>query len=73
MEEKKIRFILLFEKLRDLCMFVGKQIVGKRFDLNQLLLLLLFNHSVMSSSLQCHGLQFARLPCPSPTPETHVY
>ena len=27
-----------------------------------------FSHSVMSNSLQHHGLQHARLPCPSPTP-----
>ena len=27
-----------------------------------------FSHSVMSDSLQPHGLQHARLPCPSPTP-----
>ena len=26
------------------------------------------SHSVMSDSLQPHGLQHARLPCPSPTP-----
>ena len=63
MEEKKYVSFCFFEKLRGLCMFVGK-----RFDLNQLLLLLLFNHSVMSSSLQPHGLQLTRLPCPSPTP-----
>ena len=31
-------------------------------------LLLLFSHSVMSNSLQTHGLQHARLPCPSPSP-----
>ena len=31
-------------------------------------LLLLFSHSVVSDSLQSHGLQHARLPCPSPTP-----
>ena len=30
--------------------------------------LLLFSHSVMSDSLWPHGLQHARLPCPSPTP-----
>ena len=30
------------------------------------LLLLLFCHSVVSNSLQPHGLQHARLPCPSP-------
>ena len=29
---------------------------------------LLFNHSVMSNSLWPHGLQHARLPCPSPSP-----
>ena len=27
-----------------------------------------FSHSVMSDSLQPHGLQYARPPCPSPTP-----
>ena len=34
----------------------------------RLLLLLLFCCSVMSNSLQSHGLQYARLPCPSPSP-----
>ena len=28
-----------------------------------------FSHSVVSDSLPPHGLQHARLPCPSPTPE----
>ena len=35
-----------------------------------------FSHSVLSDSLRPHGLQHARLPCPSPTPElaqTHVH
>ena len=27
-----------------------------------------FSHSVVSESLRLHGLQHARLPCPSPTP-----
>ena len=27
-----------------------------------------FSHSVVSDSLQPHGLQYTRLPCPSPTP-----
>ena len=27
-----------------------------------------FSHSVMSNSLQCHGMHQTRLPCPSPTP-----
>ena len=31
-------------------------------------MVLLFSHSVMSDSLQPHGLQNSRLPCPSPTP-----
>ena len=30
--------------------------------------LLLFGHSVVSNSLRPHGLQYARLPYPSPTP-----
>ena len=30
-------------------------------------MVLLFSHSVMSDFLQPHGLQHARLPCPSPT------
>ena len=32
------------------------------------MILLLFSHSVVSDSLQLHGLQHARLPCPLPTP-----
>ena len=28
----------------------------------------MFNHSVMSDFLRSHGLQHARLPCPSPSP-----
>ena len=31
----------------------------------------LFSHSVVSNSLQPHGLQHARPPCPSPTPRVH--
>ena len=30
-----------------------------------------FSHSVMCDSLQPHGLQHARLPCPSPTPRAY--
>ena len=30
-----------------------------------------FSHSVVSNSLWPHGLQHARLPCPSPTPWVH--
>ena len=35
-----------------------------------------FSHSVVSDSLQPHGLQHARVLCPSPSPEftqTHVH
>ena len=31
-----------------------------------------FSHSVVSDSLQSHGLQNARLPCPSPTPGAYL-
>ena len=31
-----------------------------------------FSRSVMSDSLQPHGLQYARLPCPSPTPRAYA-
>ena len=30
-----------------------------------------FSHSVVSNSLRSHGLQHARLPCPSPTPRLY--
>ena len=30
-----------------------------------------FSHSVVSNSLQPHGLQHSRLPCPSPTPRAY--
>ena len=30
-----------------------------------------FSHSVVSDSLRPHGLQHARLPCPSPTPRAY--
>ena len=30
-----------------------------------------FSHSVASNSLRPHGLQHARLPCPSPTPRAY--
>ena len=30
-----------------------------------------FSHSVVSDTLQPHGLQHARLPCPSPTPRAY--
>ena len=38
------------------------------FALSVLAPLLLFSRSVVSNSLRPHGLQHARLPCPSPSP-----
>ena len=38
------------------------------FDLQNVCSILLFSHSVVSNSLQSHGLQHTRLPCPSPSP-----
>ena len=40
-------------------------VLNRRFSLVQ------FSHSVVSESLQPHGLQHARLPCPSPTPRAY--
>ena len=39
--------------------------------LRELLLVVLFSCSVVSNSLWPHGLQHARLPCPSPTPRVY--
>ena len=33
--------------------------------------LITYSHSVMSDSLQLHGLQHSRLPCPSQSPRVH--
>ena len=38
------------------------------FFIKNTISLVRFSHSVVSNSLQPHGLQHARLPCPSPTP-----
>ena len=37
-------------------------------DCFQDLALLRFSHSVVSNALQPHGLQYVRLPCPTPSP-----
>ena len=42
-----------------------KQQTGSKFSSVQ------FSHSVMSDSLQPHGLQHTRPPCPSPTPRVY--
>ena len=40
---------------------------------NEILQSVQFNHSVVSDSLQPHGLQHARPPCPSPTPGAYPH
>ena len=39
---------------------------------NLILVVLQFSRSVMSNSLQPHGLQHTKLPCPSPTPRAYL-
>ena len=65
------------EKWKPLCMVAGNVNDAAAVKSNSMLLkklnrellpLLLFSHSVMSNSLWPHGLQYARLPCPSPAP-----
>ena len=56
--------------------FLGFAIIKYFLSLSSLLirrkypLLLSFSPSVVSNSLQPHGLQHTRLPCPSPSPRT---
>ena len=47
-----------------LSLLYGPTFISK-YDYWKKHLLLLFNHPVVSDSLQCHELQHARLPCPS--------
>ena len=44
--------------------------INEGFGISKLFLLL-FSHSVVSHSLQFHGLQHTRLPCPSLSPRVH--
>ena len=48
---------IVFVPLHFLCSFVKSQLT-----------MFQFSHSVVSDSLQPHGLKFIRTPCPSPTP-----
>ena len=50
--------------------------INSEFERIIVVVAVLFSHSVMSDSLRPHGLQHARLPCPSPTPRachTHAH
>ena len=51
--------------------FVGK-VMSLFFNMLSRFSSVQFSHSVMSDSLRPHGLQHARLPCPSPTPRTAI-
>ena len=50
-----------------------KEILLELEERSSLSLLLLLSHSVMSDSLRPHGLQLARLLCPSLLADTHVH
>ena len=59
--------LLKFALIRYLTWVIGEEGKEKNFHV-YLLFYLLFSHSVVSNSLQPHGLQHTRPPCPSPTP-----
>ena len=59
-----ILYILYYKRyIICLCLIQVSKMERKKY------LLLLLSYSVVSNSLQSHGLQQARLPCPSPSPE----
>ena len=56
-----------------LLLWPGQSLKGSAGDTSSLpwLCLTQFSHSVVSNFLWSHGLQHARLPCPSPTPKAY--
>ena len=50
---------------------IFSQIINTNILIPKIFQLVHFSCSVMSDSLRPHGLQHARLPCPSPTPRTY--
>ena len=64
---KHISSFVLFQDCSDY-LWVFLYVCGSVLILGLFILLLLFSCSVMSDSLQPHGLQHTRLPCPSPSP-----
>ena len=62
--------LLKFALIRYLTWVIGEEGKEKNFHV-YLLFYLLFSHSVVSNSLQPHGLQHTRPPCPSPTPRVY--
>ena len=65
---KHISSFVLFQDCSDY-LWVFLYVCGSVLILGLFILLLLFSCSVMSDSLQPHGLQHARPLCPSPSPE----
>ena len=62
--------LLKFALIRYLTWVIGEEGKEKNFHV-YLLFYLLFSQSVVSNSLQPHGLQHTRPPCPSPTPRVY--
>ena len=64
LQEGKTKLLPLFQRTyKKECSRKFWKIIRVRWELR-----FQFSHSVMSDSLQPHGLQHTRLPCPSPTP-----
>ena len=78
-EAQKLYYKTAFTKQclgSDICEMneLSLSVYGLGFNYLQILLAqssVQFSHSVLSNSLRPHGLQHARLPCPSPTPEAY--
>ena len=64
------KFLNVLTKMKlqfmEICRIQWKHDLEGNIALNSYILL--FSHSVISNSLQPHGLQHSRLPCPSPSP-----
>ena len=65
-EKLKTTYILISRKwINEMCFYLLLLIFYSIYLLEGILLL--FSHSVISNTLQPHGLWHARLPCPSPS------
>ena len=69
-------FVFLFVFCIFVCIIIsfliaGHNALGKRNNLKRPFSSVQFSHSVVSNSLRPHEQQYARPPCPSPTPGVH--